>query len=472
MAMNINLLFDRLRKIKLSMKKFNDFFNRKTNNPASNTDWFNLGAIANSISTSYVDNFELIENLGSFINKFKDDNNSLVFNTLVDIARKTLVEMTSSAFKIVNPNIGEALEFLVDYMVTNSPSYYVSSGFTDINTQFLSQNNKANDNLNINDVFIRRYVGDSGYWFRNGQTVPRLTVYPESFDFICTRPGTRSTSSEYLIKGNAFVPKYDCNFPTGSEIDTTLYPSGSGVSLTLNTILPNDTNRNIIRNASFDNWTNGLPNDWVVASGGADVDFSMETGTNNVYWGDVSLKLNANGGTVVFYQDITNVVVPNQLYLIGFLVRKDANASGASTVSFDVVNESDIRIQDSGDPPLEEISYQNMRNDFAFDFYGRIIRFPRIGFRVARARLIFQSRAAFNIYCDGVFLVPVQPLYKGGPAFALIQKSSPPKFNDKFSINITNETKTWNWFFERVFNSVSDYGIYLPIQGNTLIAYD
>lgn len=258
------------------------------------------------------------------------------------------------------------------------------------------------------------------------------------------------------------------------------WPLGSGSSTGINAVdgsVSNGTG-NLLTNSGWENWTTGLPDNWVVAGGATGVDFQQNTGIT--YDGLSSLQL--LGGTMAlvdFRQTFgdssagsADSLVPLAQYALNLWMRRGGTAV-TGNLTFTLEDDSGVVINDAAGV-ANSAAFNLASLTTSWQSFTAVFRTPLVlpdSYRI-RFRPSANNSLGDSVYIDRMALAPMNQLYVSGPYVASFSGSVPFRIGDVAQIVVTNSRgsggtlTTWQTLLSRLFfDTIYTNEIIFPSSG-------
>lgn len=267
--------------------------------------------------------------------------------------------------------------------------------------------------------------------------------------------GIADGSERFTVVGGLAYPPLDYRYPAGSgakfEIDSVHAAVDSGAR-----------GQNILTNSDFEDWTGVNLDQWTVSSGTAGTDFLKETST--VGRGSAAIKMAATGSTFKIRQRLGDPagtlgqLVPDQPYVISFLMRKDASATGTVAVALE---DGSATILSSGDA-LKTITVSTLSSS-AWSIHWVAFRTPRsLPADVYLSIRTSTAIATAAAYIDEVVVAEMQQFDAGSQAIAMLTGAESWVIDDTVYATFTNDfAGAFSTAFDRLFSMYME-GLQLP----------
>lgn len=253
------------------------------------------------------------------------------------------------------------------------------------------------------------------------------------------------------------------------------WPLGSNASVSLSAIDGDVSNGsgNVLTNSGFEDWTSGVPDNFVVVVGN-----NLQEESTIIYGNPPfkSIKLVGDGVTLTeFYQQFssssgTNATLsPLTQYACNMFLRRDGTVIPSGVLEVALVDSSGVVIQDeAGNGNLFTVDLTQLTTAF-LPFSGSF-RMPLILPDAIRIRWrLTTAIGSGNAYLDKFGLGLMTQSYTSGPFVSIFSGSIPFSLSDYAFVQVTNSRgsggtlNTWQSLFARLFsNYVYSNEILLP----------
>lgn len=264
------------------------------------------------------------------------------------------------------------------------------------------------------------------------------------------------------------------------------WPLGSGANTQTNAIDGETSagNGNSLTNSGFTEWTDNVPDGWILQVGTAGTNISQET--TIVFESDGSLKItgDASGTLTRIAQqfgtsDGTPVTLqPSTQYGVNLWVRRDGVAAGAGVLTVELVDGNGVVVQDNGSNlNTFDISLTNNLTVF-FAAYSGSFRTPEAmpDEMFIRLRLSTALTNGRSIYVDTLSLGQMSQSYISGPFLSVHSGAVPFVIGDYAISPVTNSRgaggtlNTWQTLWSRCFSQMLQSGLLLPSSSSPTIS--
>ncbi len=266
---------------------------------------------------------------------------------------------------------------------------------------------------------------------------------------------------------------------TGNETDFFAFdwPLGSNASTNLNAIDGDQSNgsENLLTNSGFANFTNNVPNNWVLSVGVGGVNTFQE---NSITYGTSgsALRITGDGTTLTtIAQQFNNsggttaTLSPQTQYSCNLFMRRDGTPAGAGTMVVELTDQFGTMINDqAGNPNSFSIDLTALTTLYAA--YNVMFRTPSImpNTQLIRFRQSVALSNSRSIYLDKCSIGVATQLGVSEPFFAVHSGSVPFQIGDIATVNVTNSRgsggtlSSFQVLFSQLFPQMISNEILLP----------
>ena len=293
--------------------------------------------------------------------------------------------------------------------------------------------------------------------------LPLVYAFGETFNAVCV-------TDYYLDGGGAQgVEQFQLVAETSVDASNYQWPVGSGVDATINAIF--GPKSSFVGDSSFEQWTGTALTNWTRISG---------TWGSTIVKANVTDAQNGFGGlyTVNFVQSADQSEIQQQMqrvsagstYAIGFFLKLNSG-SGTIRISLrDADEESGTLTQDNGFPAsvawtINSTNFPTGVWTLATGVFFTPTFTPAAGVAVV---INVQSSGALDCNLDDLAVVGLDPLYAGGPSYAIFSGYTPFQRDDRFRFTVTadNDATKFSRSLDR-FWSLAANNTYLPMTSGT-----